>query len=479
MSGLSLNIQRMRREEDRIAQAQANILEASKVESRVTFEHRTERQITDRLMRTRIAEANKRLKAKVDVRRAALAKLLEQERYMYQRDIEASFETPEQVKERIFAHARALKENREAARRKLAAELEDKRFRISSDILRGRASAVTAERVAFDRIEQLQQKQRIQEMEHEREQQESAAAIAASQGYLDEQKVIAEAKRRIAAESAHVLDQQIAAKRDLNAAEKSYEDSLVQAMLQTDRAAADAQRNAAIARRQQAREAYERTMLYNASERGTKGHAAAKEAEEDKANLEAILAREAAEAAAEIVAKQERRKAGIEFKKQLEAQMSIAAEDNGWMDKFYQEEFDKEWAKRQQQWDREAAARKALLDEVTQGRLAQIEDKKHTGGAERARDDAMLAYFAKVDAEAEAKEAEKQAKRKQGLRNQGMYNRVELEANKASLEKEKQEAYLEWRLAQKFEREYEAKVQKILKEPAAPPNFGIKKQNLY
>jgi hypothetical protein len=82
-------------------------------------------------------------------------------------------------------------------------------------------------------------------------------------------------------------------------------------------------------------------MLYNASERGTKGHAAAKEAEEDKANLEATLAREAAEAAAEIVAKQERRKAGIEFKKQLEAQMSVAAEDNGWMDKFYQEEFDK------------------------------------------------------------------------------------------------------------------------------------------
>jgi hypothetical protein len=91
----------------------------------------------------------------------------------------------------------------------------------------------------------------------------------------------------------------------------------------------------------------------------------------------------------------------------------------------------------------------------------------------------MLAYFAKVNAEAEAKEAEKQAKRKQGLRNQGMYNRVELEANKAALEKEKQEAYLEWRLAQKFEREYEAKVQKILKEPAAPQNFGIKKQNLY
>jgi hypothetical protein len=446
MAALPQNILRMRREEEAHSRALANVKERDRVEGLVSFEHRSGRMIDDRLVRQRIAEENKKLRAKVDERRAALARLLEGERAQFQRDIEASFESAETVKERLFAHARTLKEQREAQRRRLAEELENKRFRLSSDVLRARASAITAERTAFDRLEQLQDKQRVAGLEARAEAAEAEQAAADLRAFHEEQRVQAEARRRIAAEAARTLDQQVAVRRDLTAAERAYEDGLVARLLEADRAAAAAQRQADMDRREHARVEYERVQAFNAKEQGQKGGAAAREAAEDKANLEATLAREAAEAEAERQARLEARRKGVEAQRELVALASVQAEDRSWMDKFYQEEFDKEWAKRQAQWDREAAARQALLEETTQGRRAQMADRARQGDAERARDAAQLAAFARGRAEAEAKEAAKAQKRADGLRNQAGYNRKQLEDNLAAREREKQEAYLEWRL---------------------------------
>jgi len=45
-------------------------------------------------------------------------------------------------------------------------------------------------------------------------------------------------------------------------------------------------------------------------------------------------------------------------------QMAIQAEDKGWMDRFYADESDKAWGKRQATWDALAAARKGLMADV-------------------------------------------------------------------------------------------------------------------
>ena len=89
-------------------------------------------------------------------------------------------------------------------------------------------------------------------------------------------------------------------------------------------------------------------------------------------------------------------------------------------------------------------------------------DRSRQGDAERARDAAQLAAFARGRAEAEAKEAAKAQKRADGLRNQAQYNRQQLEDNLAAREREKQEAYLEWRLQKKFEASYEQRVQQLI-----------------
>lgn len=111
-----------------------------------------------------------------------LAKLLEDEKAAYEAEIEASFETPEQAKERcvhacctqgccigsrvnrgarrMFARARELQAAREAERQRTVAELEEKRWRLSSDVLRARESKIRLLNTTADREAQLIERER-------------------------------------------------------------------------------------------------------------------------------------------------------------------------------------------------------------------------------------------------------------------------------------------------------------------------------
>ena len=151
-----MNLLVRRRQEDNMARAQAAVAELRKDTGIVEFAHRSDRGIQRTLIHQRIKQANERLRAAVDGRRARLAALLESEKVQYESEIAATFETPEQVKEKLLARAREIKEQREAARRKLAEDLELKRFKAGSDALRSRTSALITEKTGLDRVAQLQ-----------------------------------------------------------------------------------------------------------------------------------------------------------------------------------------------------------------------------------------------------------------------------------------------------------------------------------
>ncbi len=95
-----MNLALRRREEDKRAVADAMVQERVRVGGYVDFEHRTDKAIERRLIRQRIAERNKAIKAQVDSRRTKLAALLEADKAQYEREIQATFESPEVVKER-------------------------------------------------------------------------------------------------------------------------------------------------------------------------------------------------------------------------------------------------------------------------------------------------------------------------------------------------------------------------------------------
>ena len=91
-----------------------------------------------------------------------------------------------------------------------------------------------------------------------------------------------------------------------------------------------------------------------------------------------MLKAEADALARERAAVEAHKKEALDFKKQLEEQMAIQAEDKGWMDKFYAEEADKEWKKREATWNAEAEARRRLMHEVA-GAFAILHTLLHTG----------------------------------------------------------------------------------------------------
>lgn len=97
---LPANLALRRREEARQADASSVVAERNKVAGYVQFEHRTDKKILSQLLKQRIQESNKLLREQVNNRRSRLAALLENERKEFDLEIEASFETPEQVKER-------------------------------------------------------------------------------------------------------------------------------------------------------------------------------------------------------------------------------------------------------------------------------------------------------------------------------------------------------------------------------------------
>jgi len=275
-----VNILLRRRAEDRHVAALTNLAENSKLCSIADFAARSDSKVKGALMRRKITEQNQRIRDQLDERRRKLALLLTTERAQYEREIEASFETPEQVKERMFAYARRLKEENEAERRKLAEELERKRFIQGSDVLRARASEITAERTALDRLAQLQEKQRLRRLEEEREAAEEAERRRAAARAFTRADVESEAKRRLAAEMRGALGAQVGVKKVLTDAEREYERRVDEAMLEEDRRAAEALRAADAGRKAAYRDEYFRTQRYNVGEAAVKAGAAAAEAGE-------------------------------------------------------------------------------------------------------------------------------------------------------------------------------------------------------
>jgi hypothetical protein len=357
----------------------------------------------------------------------------------------------------MLAHARSLKEENEAARRVLVAQLEEKRFRLSSDVLRGRASQVMTERVALDRISQLQEK--AEQLKStaaaeaaEMEQQDGEAKLSAARRQAE-----AEARRRLEHEMAHVLGQQVAVKQELRARDSAWEASQVSTLLAADRAAAEAVTRAEADRRSSARVEYGRLQEFNRAEKAVKDGAAKHLADAAKADLDATLAREAAENAAEEAAALERRRAALAYQASLTQQTAIQAEDRGWLDEFYKAESEKEWTKRQSKWDKEAAERAALLKEVKDSRQDQIAEhtiRKTLGARE---DERQMEEFRKAQAIDDAKAAAKEAKRRAGLEAQYEYARKQMADNAEARERAKQQDYLDWRVQKKFDKEYEVR----------------------
>ena len=137
-------------------------------------------------------------------------------------------------------------------------------------------------------------------------------------------------------------------------------------------------------------------------------------------------------------------------------------QDKSWLDGHYAAENEAQWAKREAKWGAEAAARARLTEETAAAQRAQVAERASGDSLSSRHDAQMIAAWRAGNVAAEEREAAKQrAKREQALRDAELV-KAQMEANAERRAAEKQREYLDYRAAQKFEAEYDAKVQTLL-----------------
>ena len=80
------------------------------------WEAKTDKIIDKGIVRNKITDLRRKAAAELEQRKARLAALLEAEDRMYEREFHDNLETPEQVREAMFARLQHLKEKREDER---------------------------------------------------------------------------------------------------------------------------------------------------------------------------------------------------------------------------------------------------------------------------------------------------------------------------------------------------------------------------
>jgi len=391
--------------------------------------------------------------------------MLEGERREYEAEIEASFEPPEVVKQRLFNKARELKRRNEEERRRQAAELEARRFRQSSDVLRARDSAIIAQRMADDRVDQLREKAERGRREFEEGRRAELALLDAAARRGEREKEEAAKKKAEESKLRAELDAQVLVKEELVRRARAHDSAVDEDALGRWRREAEAAERAEAERRQAARDELARTRAENARHEGLRREASLAEFEADKARIADAVRRGREVEERDAMAARERAATAKAHRAALERQMAVEAEAGDRFDGFFAAYQEKQWAKREAVWAAQAEARRRLDEEVAQTRARQLADK--TARAEwEAVEDARVAEA--VAERNRLRDADDEA-RKAAVRDRGAQQRrdLQVQARRRSdaRAREKQTDYLQVKLQQREEERYQARVEKLLAEP--------------
>lgn len=473
------NIAARRMEEDRLADARAVVAGQAVVGKMAQFEIRTAGKIQSRVAKERVERGKAVMAEQLNRRRARLARMLETERQQLQAEIEASFETPEQLKERMFARARELQAKREADRMATLKDLEEKRWRQQSDLLRARDSELTVKRTTEERAAQLREKEEA--LAREAEEAARFAEHWKRDAEAREARELEEKAKRSQANSAlrEELDRLTTMRREMSEAEKEHAREQDRMTMDQWKAIDHAEAERLAEKKRRNAEEHARVMAMNKEHAEKRAIEAAREFADDKVRLKATLDREAAQEQAERDFAAQLKAEAQAHRRALVEQMAIQAEETGYLDDMQREFEEAMWKKRQDQWDAEAEARRRLMREVDETRQAQLREKDYLTAAEREAAAREAEELKRKIAAEDAAEMERVAGVKERLRMQQEHVREQMAQKERATRMQKQQDYLEVKLMQKEERKYVAKVDELLAAPAPATQFRRKKSQWF
>ena len=401
---------------------------------------------------------NEQHKKFLDMRRKKLSDLLQEEERNYIDEIIRNQETPEQVRQKMEQKLIALKTQREAERLELVKKLQEKRFYDSADELRKNESEAFAVSCYLEQENQMLDKMKKQERERREEEVYVKLNQFDNMKKLEKEKLDAEAKKQKVRQTYDYLqwqreEQKAALQRanELNEIEKAR---LKEQWKRDDESEENDKKQKLLINKQ----AYRDIEDFNRKEEIERKKKSEYEKIKDKELVDSIVEKEKALDNLDKLEKERKIKEFHQNKKYLEYIMNQKKEAEAWMDKIAQEEADRDYQKKQEQWLKDEAKRIELLKQVYKEREKSVlykktlkeEEKKQIEKERAILDNEIIQYNQKI---AEIKRED--AKRRKEHQSELIYQISEKENQKL---KELQDKRYEERAAQLWEMEYQKKI---------------------
>lgn len=378
-------IQVRQRQEELVATYHQIATDHTKAKMLGQWEEKTQRRIDQNGLHRAMDEIQARRGDVLVRRRERLALLLLTERTEHEHMVSTLAETDDERRERLMQKARELRQKREELRKEQSAQRRDQLFREESAIVREAQSRLKVLAVAAERARQLDDLQ-------ERRRREGAENQFFAEQFLAQQRsqaqraqsdleLIQRRNEQCQSDLAKQV-QQLTQRRNDARAQQAADD---EEFRRTHRANVETDTRKENERRQRQKDIAEEVKRHNETQRAERDGEAARLRREDEAELARLLASIAAEEAADRERKAASRADAMHQIKFVEAQMNAVAESETALDKLWQEEADKEWAKREHRWRQEQQRREALLRDVFETRRAQVHALRAQEAAEATR----------------------------------------------------------------------------------------------
>ena len=422
------------------------------------WEEKTKRIIEKKQFREKQNQFNQQHQKFLDMRRKKLSDLLQSEEKQYINEIIMNQETPEQVRHKMEQKLIALKTQRETERQELVKKLQEKRFMDSADELRKNEAEAFAVSCYLEQENQMLDKMK----KREKEKKEEEAYVQLNQydnlKKIEKEKLDLIAKKEKERQTYDFLkwqrEQQEAALKKANELNEIEKARLKEQWRRDEESEENDKQQKLLMNKQVYRDIEE----FNRKEEIERKKKSDYEKIKDKELVNSIVEKEKALDNLDKLEKERKIKEFHQNKKYLEYIMNQKKEAEAWMDKIAQDEADRDYKKKQEQWMKEEAKRIELLKQVYKEREKSVmfkknlreEEKKQIAKERDILDNEILQYNKKI-----AELNREAAQRRKEHQNELLYQISEKENQKL---KELQDKRYEERAAQLWEMEYQKKI---------------------
>ena len=422
------------------------------------WEEKTKRIVEKKQFREKQMQFEQQHKKFLDMRRKQLSDLLQSEERQYINEIIMNQETPEQVRHKMEQKLIALKTQREAERQELVKKLQEKRFMDSADELRKNEAEAFAVSCYLEQENQMLDKMKKREKEKKEEEVYVKVNQYDNLKKIEKEKLDLIAKKERERQTYDFLrwqrEQQEAAIKKANELNEIEKARLKEQWKRDEESEENDKRQKLLINKQVYRDIEE----FNRKEEIERKKKSDYEKVKDKELVDSIVEKEKALDNLDKLEKERKIKEFHQNKKYLEYIMNQKKEAEAWMDKIAQDEADRDYKKKQEQWMKEEAKRIELLKQVYKEREKSVmykknlreEEKKQIAKERDILDNEILQYNKKI--EEINREA---AQRRKEHQNELLYQISEKENQKL---KELQDKRYEERAAQLWEMEYQKKI---------------------